>query len=231
MSEEIKGFFGTDNIIPEAVDVPKLSDLTKPGFVIDAAEEATIDTGKGGEGEMFSEDIDGVVSDMEDRIKNGEIPDEIEVPDNLWIELDELGAETIVEVWEEMRLGGHKALYNWVIYAEPKKAKKIRKQLSLKQNKTAKETAFLEKLFDYIDKHDEIRTDYMSAVPYNEKHKNLLIRVVDIQLKKLKMQGKKVPIWLLWAYLLIAPELKMGIKLYGLKDDLPTFDFDINDLK
>ncbi len=136
MSEEIKGFFGDEKAIPEAVDVaPKLSDLTKPGFVIGAAEDAVLDEGKGTENEMFSEDIDGVVTDMEDRINNGEIPDEFDVPDNLWIELDELGAETIVEVWEEMRMGGHKALYNWVIYSEPKKAKKVRRQLSLKQNK------------------------------------------------------------------------------------------------
>lgn len=233
MSKDITEFFGDDKIIPEAIEVPpKLSDLTKPGFAFGSAEEAVIDENNGsGKNDMFSDDIDGVLSDMENRMANGEIPDEIDVPDNLWVELDELGAETIVEVWEEMRLGGHKALYNWVIYSEPKKAKKIRRELALKSNRTAQETELLKKLFEYIDKHDEIRGGYMSAVPYNEKHKNLLIRVVDIQLKKLKMQGKKVPIWLLWAYLLIAPEVKMGIKMYGLKDDLPTFDFDINDLK
>jgi hypothetical protein len=231
--KQMTNFFGDENVIPEAIDVaPDLSNLTRPNFSNTAAEEAIIDEDeKKGSGEdMFSSDLEDMVKSVEDSA-NGVGGDDIEVPNSFLVELDELGADTIVDLWEELRISGHKQIYNWAIYKSPKNAKKVARELSLKQNKSPEEIELLEKIWAYIDKHDEVRSGYMDSVPYNENHKKLIVRVVDAQLKKMKMQGKKVPIWLLWTYLLLIPEVKMAIKMNGLRDDLPTFDFDLTKIR
>ena len=47
----------------------------------------------------------------------------------------------------------------------------------------------------------------------------------------MKAQGKKVPEWLMWAYLFVAPEIKAISRLFIVKDEIPQFKFDPSTLE
>lgn len=228
---KIKDIFGKVKEAPEAINV---EEMVQPGFNVDeyipfeeVNEQKKIEPGEKVKNpaseDMFSGDIDDALKEMEKTI------DEVEVPQTDAFGLDDLDAEMLVEMWEDVRLGIHSGLYNWAIYKEPKKARKMAKELSLKENRTEKEIALLKQLWDYIDKHDEIRTNYMAAIPYSEKHRDLFMRFIKYQIKRLRVMGKELPTWLIWAYILVVPEVKVAGKFFALKDEIPEFKFDLKD--
>jgi hypothetical protein len=182
--------------------------------------------------EMIDEDaiIDGIgegMDELEDEVDDMNFDDSDE--DHFGIA--DLEAEFFLEMWEDARHNLHSFAYNQTLYKDGKAAKKIARKLSLKKGRTPKEDEYLKALWEYCDQHDECKSRYMEAVPYTGKHRDLTLRFIDLQLKKLRASGKKVPEWIIFMYLFAAPEVKAISRLFVVKDDIPEFRFDPSDLK
>lgn len=229
MAENI---FGAPAELPKAVSV---EDLTAPSF---SREQEYINYEPVEEGQGFN--LEDMLSDKIDEelrhIAEDELGDEPDLhtpPDPEIREepepdfgIDDLDAEMIAEVWNDFRVTVHDKLYNWAIYKHPKKAKEIYHQLALKDNKTPADKALFEQLHVYITKHDELRSDYMSAVPYSEKHQALLLRFIEYQMSRMRAKGQRFPRWIIWVYLFVVPEAKMGMKFASIRSEIPAFNFD-----
>lgn len=186
--------------------------------------------------DMLSDNIDEELKRMESGNEGGGegptdtfkgAPDGAAIGDgDMSLDLDDLDAEMMAEMWNDLRVSLHSGLYDWAIYKQPKKAKQILRDLSMKDNKTAAEKALVEELWKYTDKHDELRSEYMGAVPYSEKQQALMVRFIEYQINRMRMQGRSFPKWLMWAYLFVVPEVQMGVKFIKIKSEVPEFNFD-----
>ena len=236
-----KDIFGEVDNIPESVG-QKLMD---PGFSAAIAEDIEVEAdppplseeGKeapkdkeslGGFDEMFNaENIEDLIEKAEQEDFDGEDFDDTET---FSFDISDLEPELLIDLWEEIRGGLHASIYEHFVYKHPKEAKKVIQKLSLKDQKTDQEKQLLKELFAYVEQHDEIRRKYMNNIPYSERHKALLTRMLNHQLKKMNVQGKTVPTWMIWSYLIVAPEVKMAATFWKLKDEIPPFSFDINSI-
>lgn len=183
-------------------------------------------------GDMLSDNIaDDLLGGVEelDEESNDELGGEDPAmnDDDLLLE-DAIDADMIYEVWADIRLGLHTEGYDWAIYKNPKEAKKVLRELGLKNNKTTQEQALYQKLFDYVEQHDSLRDEYRQSVPYTEKHKELFLKYIEKEIQKARMKGKKFPTWLVVAYLFIWPEIKAGAKFWKIRQEIPDLKVDFN---
>lgn len=224
--------FGAANELPKAV---RAEDLTSTSFkreeYIDY-EPVKEDAGSEFQLEdMLSGNIDEQLQRMEDQLEeepqaaSRPAADEVDDPE-ITFGLDDLDASMLAEIWNDLRVTVHGELYNWAIYREPKKARKVLEELAMKDQKTEADRALLKSLLDYTHKHQDLRSEYMAAVPYSEKHQALFIRFIEYQMQRMRLQGKTFPVWLMWVYLFLVPEIQAGIKFARIRADLPEFNFD-----
>lgn len=228
--------FGTATELPRPV---REEDLTAPSF--DRGEyidyEPVREDGGFNLDDMLSSNIDESLRRMEAEVDpeaggdpdapvSDTIPDEETLDSDTLFDIDDLDATMIAEMWNDLRVSAHSELYKWAVYKHPKRAKAMARELGMKDHKTEAEKALLQELWTYVDKHDELRTEYISAVPYSEKHQALMVRFVEYQINRMRMQGKSFPRWLMWVYLFLVPEVQMGIKFAKIRSEMPQFNFD-----
>ena len=139
--------------------------------------------------------------------------------------LDDMDAEMIFEMVENGRINLHDEIYNYFIYKHPREAKQLTRELSMKDNKTEKEKTLLQNLFDYIDKHDECRAEYLSSVKYSDRHRELLIKFVNYNIQRAAAKGKRMTKTVMWMYIL-GMEMAPFFALMRIRREIPEFRFD-----
>ena len=167
---------------------------------------------------MIDTRLDEKIAEEEAKIEQINAEEEAE-----GFDFDLLDGEMIFEFWDSARSMGHQAAYHWAIYQHPKQAKKKMQELALKQNRTAHEQKLLKALIQFINEHDELKEDYFSKVAYSEKHKALLIKFIDYQLKKMQASGRKVTKMGMWGYLLLAEAIPL-VSLLQIRMDMPELN-------
>lgn len=234
MAKKINDLFGDLAALPDPVNREQLGAAMvdngeyTPYQEVDASEGPGLDDIGDMLSDNIAEDLLAGVDGMEE--KGGEEDLEQEpIMDDEGLQLeDAIDADMIYEVWADIRLGLHTEGYDWAIYKNPKEAKKVLRELGLKNNKTTQEQALYQKLFDYVEQHDSLRDEYRQAVPYTEKHKELFLKYIEKEIQKARMKGKKFPTWLVVAYLFIWPEIKAGAKFWKLRQEIPDLKVDFN---
>ena len=82
----------------------------------------------------------------------------------------------------------------------------------------------LVELTNYLEKVDQVGAEYLNKVEYSPKRKKILEMFVVKQLKKWKLQGKKVNSNLLFGLYMVAAEVKLGSDLYELTKQIPKIN-------
>lgn len=141
-------------------------------------------------------------------------------------DFSELDAEILLEVWEDLRINIHNYAYDQKIYtAATAEAKRIIRELSIKDAKTQQETNLMKALWAFVDEHDVLKREYLSAVPYSEKHRALMMKYINYKFEKMKLQGKKFPTWLVPVYLFVLPEVRVLSALMTIQVKMPEFRY------
>lgn len=225
-------FFGNLAALPEPVNREKLSKANLGDSEFATYEEVNDEPSGPSIDDMLS---DQIADDLKVGVGEGDPESEIDYDDisetdtgQLDLE-DAIDADMIYEVWADIRLGLHTEMYDWSIYRNPKQAKKVLRDLGLKNNKSAEEQALYEKLFDYVNQHDELRSEYRQSVPYTDKHRDLFLKYIQKEIEKARLKGKKFPTWLVVVYLFVWPEVKAGAKFWKIRQEIPDLkpDFDL----
>lgn len=239
-------FFGNPTELPDPVQA---ADITRPsginggaGTAQSSGEYIPFEPIKDNVGfdlnEMFGPNIEEQLGNMEKEVDdatasaeaksdNGAAPDGGDEP----FEFDSMDAEMFYEMWNNIRIGAHDYVYDWAIYRNPKKAREVLQELSFKTNRTREEEDLMKVLWDYTGKHAILRDEYIAAVPYTPEHKDLCVRYIAYMIKRIRLQGKSVPTWLIGAYIFAVPEVTMLTKLAALRAQVPEFKFDMSLLK
>lgn len=227
-------FFGNLAALPEAVNREELSRANLGDSEFATYEEVNDEPNGPSIDDMLSDQIaDDLKVGVGEGDPEGELDyDDIPEPDDtdsLHLE-DAIDADMIYEVWADIRLGLHTELYDWSIYRNPKQAKKVLRELGLKDHKTAEEQTLYRKLFDYVNQHDELRSEYRQSVPYTDKHRDLFLKYIQKEIEKARLKGKKFPTWLVILYLFVWPEVKAGAKFWKIRQEIPDLkpDFDLS---
>ncbi len=227
-------FFGDLAALPEPVNREELGKANLGDTEFAPYEEVEEDSMGPSIDDMLSDQIaDDLKVGVGEGYPEGEI-DFDEIPeaddsDSLHLE-DAIDADMIYEVWADIRLGLHTELYDWSIYRNPKQAKKVLRDLGLKDHKTAEEQSLYKRLFDYVNQHDELRSEYRESVPYTDKHRDLFLKYIQKEIEKARLKGKKFPTWLVILYLFVWPEVKAGAKFWKIRQEIPDLkpDFDLS---
>ncbi len=234
MAKKINDLFGDLAALPDPVNREQLGAAMVDNGEYTPYQEVDESEGPGLDdiGDMLSdniaEDLLAGVDGMEEKGDEEDLGQE-PIMDDEGLQLeDAIDADMIYEVWADIRLGLHTEGYDWAIYKNPKEAKKVLRELGLKNNKTTQEQALYQKLFDYVEQHDSLRDEYRQSVPYTEKHKELFLKYIEKEIQKARMKGKKFPTWLVVAYLFIWPEIKAGAKFWKLRQEIPDLKVDFN---
>jgi len=141
-------------------------------------------------------------------------------------DFSELDAEMLLDVWEDLRINIHNYAYDHKIYtAATAEAKRIIRELSVKDAKTTQETNLMKALWAFVDEHDVLKREYLSAVPYSEKHRALMLKYISYKVEKMKLQGKKFPTWMVPVYLFVLPEVRVLSALMTIQVKMPEFKY------
>ena len=181
-------------------------------------------------------DSEGLIADLQrstNRMKTGQIEEaeyveegeegEDEELDFLAILLDD--PQEVVGMIETARKTGHAIAYRHFIERPLDYAglKKLRKKLSFERNRTDTQQDLLESVTDYLEKVDQIGSDYLKSVNYSAVHKKVLTKFVENKIAKLKLQGKKINPNVGFAVFMITAEAKLIGKLYEIGKSIPKF--------
>lgn len=236
-------FFGTPKELPKPVSE---DEITKPSFerppIGDATdyEEVTDepDVNENIIDDMFG-DVKDILNDAEEKIEEQEkeaaeakgdtAPGTVPAADML--EEDELNAELVIVAFEGARHLIYSFVYNRTVSrSDLKVIKRITRQLSMKNSRSTEEQALLEQLWGYIEKHEQMRDDFLDRLAWKDKQRETLAKLIELEIRKRRLRGQSnITKWAVIGSLVMNEANAVGslVEARMNKPDLDTIDWSV----
>jgi Skp family chaperone for outer membrane proteins len=188
------GFFGDMGELPKAVDI---NQLTAPqinrSYTAEDIDYKEVDQEDDDLlGGMFG-DVDDLLQQEEEELAAQEagMMEDGDLSISEEKEGDAMKAQAAILAAESIRLNIYYYLFYFFVNRKDVKAlKKIRRHLSLKNNRTPEEQKILEQVYTYLEKHENIRREYLQDVKLHQEQRTILAKMLELEIRRKRLQGK-----------------------------------------
>lgn len=234
-------FFGKPKELPKPVSE---DEITKPSFepepigeqtdyeeVGDEPEVDPLDEMLGHVPEDLQQEEEAIEAQEKEAAANKEDPPAEAVPASDVKAEQELNAELVLVAFEGARHLIYSFLYSRTVSgSDLKTIRRITRQLSMKNNRSAAEQELLEQLWGYLEKHEQMRHDFLDRLAWKDKQRETLAKLVELELRKRALRGQaNITKWAVIGSLLINEANAVGslVEARMTKPDLDTIDWSV----